>query len=292
MIGVALIKQCILNNVKVTAIVQPGTLKKNRLPKSSLISLFECDINNLLGLDVKGNIDIFYHIAWADIDKDGRKSCEKQFHNIKYTLDAINLAKNLGCKKFIGVGSQAEYGRVSVPLNGSTPVDPETAYGVAKYTAGKFARIECERLWIKYNWIRILSVYGSNDKDSTLIKTFIDSCRNNKSLALSPCTHIWDYLYEDEAGRALLAIGEKGVDGKTYCLGSGTGRPLKEYLEVIRNIVNANYQPDYGKIPYVEKSIKYLCADISELTTDTGWKPEISFEEGIRKMIDPSPPPQ
>jgi nucleoside-diphosphate-sugar epimerase len=82
-----------------------------------------------------------------------------------------------------------------------------------------------------------------------------------------------------------LAIGEKGASGKIYCLGSGAGKPLKEYLEIIKYLVNPEYQPDYGKIPYTEKSIKYLCADISELIADTGWRPEISFEEGIRKML-------
>jgi nucleoside-diphosphate-sugar epimerase len=286
MLGIALIRQCIVNNVKVNAIVKPGSLKMNRLPKSDFISLFECDINNLLDLDVKGNVDLFYHIAWSDVDKDGRKSCEKQFRNIKYTLDAINLAKNLGCRKFIGTGSQAEYGRVEVPLNGSVPANPENAYGIAKYAAGKFGQLECERLQIKYNWIRVLSVYGHNDKNSTLIKTFMDSCRNNKPMALSLCTHIWDYLYEEDAGKALFAIGLKGVDDKIYCLGSGVGRPLKEYLEIMKDILNPNYIPEYGTVPYNKESITYLCADISELTADTGWKPEVSFEEGIKRIID------
>jgi nucleoside-diphosphate-sugar epimerase len=287
MLGIALIKQCVLNSVKVNAIVKPGSLKLNRLPKSNLITLFECDINNLPDLDIKGKVDLFYHIAWSNVDKDGRNSCEKQFCNIKYTLDAINLAQKIGCKKFIGTGSQAEYGRVSIPLNGSVPVNPETAYGIAKYTAGKFCQIECERLQIKYNWIRVLSVYGSNDKDGTLIQTFMDSCRNNKPMALSSCTHIWDYLYEEDAGRALFAIGLKGIDDKTYCLGSGVGKPLKEYLEIMKDIINPDYIPQYGTVPYSKDSVTYLCADISELSADTGWRPEVSFEEGIRMMITP-----
>jgi nucleoside-diphosphate-sugar epimerase len=289
MTGIALIKQCVKNNIKVLAFIRPGSLRINRLPQSDLITIFEYDLDNLNSVNlneiVLSGIDVFYHIGWNYTDKQGRNSCDKQIMNIQHTLDAVQLAKKMGCVKFIGVGSQAEYGRVSLPLNSAVPANPETAYGIAKYAAGRVSKIECERLEMAYNWIRVLSVYGINDNDDTLIKTFIDKCKNNQPMPLSACTHIWDYLYEDDAGRALLAIGGKGINRKTYCLGSGIGRPLKEYLEVIKNVINADYQPDYGRMPYTEKSIKYLCADTSELTADTGWRPEISFEEGARRMV-------
>jgi nucleoside-diphosphate-sugar epimerase len=289
MVGIALIKQCIQNNIAVLALVRPGSSRINRIPNSDLVTIVECDLDSLacfsISFDVMLPVDVFYHIGWDATDKKGRNSCEKQLRNIKYTLDAVSLAKRLDCKRFIGIGSQAEYGNSSKPLDGNVPVNPSIAYGVAKYAVGKFSKIECEELSLEHIWVRILSVYGVNDNDDTLIRTFIDKCKNNQPMPLSACTHIWDYLYEDDAGRALLSIGEEGISGKTYCLGSGTGMPLKEYLEVIKNMVNAEYQPDYGKIPYTGKSIKYLCADISELTADTGWKPEISFEEGIKKML-------
>jgi nucleoside-diphosphate-sugar epimerase len=289
MVGIALIKQCIKNNIAVLALVRPGSSRINRMPTSDLITTVECELDSLadfsISSDIMPSIDVFYHTGWGATDKTGRDSCEKQLKNIKHTLDAVSLAKRLGCRRFIGTDSQAEYGNSSKPLNGNVPVNPESAYGVAKYAAGKLSGMECERLEMEHIWIRILSVYGVNDNDDTLIRTFIEKCKNSQPMPLSACAHIWDYLYEDDAGRALLAIGEKGTSGKIYCLGSGAGRPLKEYLEVIKNMVNADYQLDYGKIPYAEKSIKYLCADISELIGDTGWRPEVSFEDGIGMVI-------
>jgi len=288
MIGIALINQCVLNNIKIYALVRMDSAKIKRLPKSDLISVLNCDFDKFLDFG-SGNItsppDTFYHIGWANTDKQGRNSPDKQLQNIQYTLDAVRLAKRLGCKKFVGIGSQAEYGRADSALNGDTPINPEIAYGIAKYAAGKFAKIECENLGLEFNWVRIVSVYGVNDNDNTLVKDFIHNCQNNRPMPLGPCTHIWDYLYEDDAGRALFAIGENGIDGKIYCLGSGTGKPLREYLEAIKNMINPGYKLDYGAFQYNEKSIRYLCADISELTADTGWKPAVSFEEGIRRTL-------
>jgi nucleoside-diphosphate-sugar epimerase len=289
MLGIALIKQCIRRSIKVIAFVRPCSSRTDRLPNSDLITIVHCELDDLANIKLTekdiGNPEIFYHFGWDHTDKKGRYICKEQIENLNYTLSAVQLAKKLGCKKFVGAGSQAEYGNLSSPLTSTTPIDPEIAYGVAKYAAGKFAQIECVVQNLEYSWVRILSVYGIYDNEDTLVKTFIFNCKNNYPMALGPCTHIWDYLYEDDAGLAFLAIGERGQNGKVYCLGSGTGKPLKEYLEIVKNIVNPKYTLQYGEIPYNEKSLKYLCADISELTHDTGWRPEVSFEEGIKKII-------
>ena len=294
MLGCALIQECLRNGVRVIALARKGSSKLSRLPESPLLTLIECDLDQMRELSVERvrgaaqslPVDCFYHFGWTFTDHEGRNSPEKQELNIRYTLDAVSLAGRCGCRKFVGAGSQAEYGRASVPLNGDVPCRPEVAYGVAKHAAGLLARMKCRELGIICNWVRILSVYGTNDSPSTLIKTFIGKCRSGEPMDLGPCTHQWDYLFEEDAGRAFFALGTKGVDGKIYCLGSGESRPLKEYLAEIAALVNPAYTgANYGAIPYGEKSVTYLKADISDLTADTGWKPAVSFRDGIGRML-------
>ena len=294
MLGCALIQECLRNGVRVIALARKGSSKLSRLPESPLLTLIECDLDQMRELSVERvqgaaqslPVDCFYHFGWTFTDHEGRNSPEKQELNIRYTLDAVSLAGRCGCRKFVGAGSQAEYGRASVPLNGDVPCRPEVAYGVAKHAAGLLARMKCRELGIICNWVRILSVYGTNDSPSTLIKTFIGKCRSGESMDLGPCTHQWDYLFEEDAGRAFFALGTKGVDGKIYCLGSGESRPLKEYLAEITALVNPAYTgANYGAIPYGEKSVTYLKADISDLTADTGWKPAVSFRDGVGRML-------
>ncbi|MBQ9539722.1 MAG: NAD(P)-dependent oxidoreductase [Treponema sp.] len=336
MIGCALIKECVKNNVCVIALVRKDSSKLSRLPASPLVKIVECDLDQMKDLDSEtvrkllpdnakpgtspdgqatsgaiggraaagaspdgratsgaidgqvttGTIDCFYHFGWTFTDHEGRNNPEKQEMNIRYTLDTISLASQCGCKKFIGAGSQAEYGRAAVPLNGDVPCRPEVAYGVAKYAAGLLAAMKCRELGLEFNWVRILSVYGTNDSPATLIKTFINNCKSNEPMKLGPCTHQWDYLFEDDAGLAFYILGNHGVDGKVYCLGSGDSRPLMEYLEEIRSLVNPSYSGAcYGAVPYNEKSVTYLRADISSLSSDTGWKPSVSFRDGIGRML-------
>jgi nucleoside-diphosphate-sugar epimerase len=69
-------------------------------------------------------------------------------------------------------------------------------------------------------------------------------------------------------------------------LGSGEARPLKEYILALRDAVDKKGRLALGAVPYSPTQVMYLCADPSALTEDTGWKPQISFAEGIEKTVE------
>ena len=162
MLGLALIRQCIQNNIKVIAFVRSDSSRLNRLPNSDLLEVVGCNLDVLadfkLNKKEQSDTEVFYHFGWSHTGKRGRPDCDKQLENLHYTLAAVRLAKRMGCRKFIGAGSQAEYGRSLIPLTSTTPVNPENAYGISKYAAGKFAKVECEKLGLDYVWVRVLSV--------------------------------------------------------------------------------------------------------------------------------------
>jgi nucleoside-diphosphate-sugar epimerase len=113
----------------------------------------------------------------------------------------------------------------------------------------------------------------------------INELRSGHSPEFTKCEQMWDYLYCDDAARAFLAVGDRGIDRKVYPLGSGNARRLSKYLESLRDAVNPDGALLFGKKEYYPHQPMFLCADISELTADTGWKPEVSFEEGIRRVM-------
>lgn len=287
MLGVATIKNCISKNISVLAFVRKGSSKIERLPSSPLVKIVECDLAQMKDFDGdKLSADVFIHFGWAFTDKTGRNDVSKQLENVQYTIDAVHLAKKLGCRKFVGAGSQAEYGTPNTILKEDTPVNPVVPYGVAKYAAGRFAKIECEKVGMEYNWVRILSVYGTNDLPGTLISQLIYNAKNNIPMGLSGCEQTWDYLFEDDAGRAFVAIAEKGVDGKVYNLGSGVGRKLKDFVQDVIDVVNPDYVPDYGKYAYSVTQPFMLQADVSNLVDDVNWSAKIQFMDGIARILD------
>jgi nucleoside-diphosphate-sugar epimerase len=285
MIGSALVGQALEKSIEVLCIVRKNSGRIDNIPKSEKVKVIFIDLSEYESLDISEKYDTFFHLAWDKTAGVSRDDVDIQLKNIQYALDAVHLAKRLGCSVFVGAGSQAEYGIVSESLKSNTPVNPQSGYGIAKYAAGKFSKLLCAQLGIRFNWLRILSVFGPLDGVHTVIMYAINELRAGNSPEFTKCEQMWDYLYSDDAARAFLAVGDRGFYGAVYPLGSGKQRRLSGYLEALRDIVNPNGILQFGKKEYYPHQPMFLCADTSELTNDTGWKPEISFEEGIKRII-------
>lgn len=287
-IGVALIEQCINENIEVYALCRKDSRRISNIPQSPLVHIIFCDLQEMSEFNddqIKG-ADVFYHFGWAATIGAGRNDMPLQIQNIQYTIDAVHLAKRLGCSVFVGAGSQAEYGRAEGKLNAEVPTFPENGYGMAKLCAGQMSRVECEKLGLKHIWTRILSIYGPYDGDATMITSTIKKLLNGQIPELTKGEQMWDYMYSKDVAKAFVALGDRGVHGKIYCLGSGQVRPLKEYIEILRDKIDVRAKLGFGEIPYAPKQVMYLCADISDLQNDTGFTPQISFEKGIQETID------
>ena len=289
MLGVATAEEWLKNGVgKIYAVVRESSPNLYRLPKDERIvkvGCEACDYDNLKDL-ISETCDVFYHMSWEGTGVKRNASVTGQSDNIRYTLEALKSAKRLGCTKFIATGSQAEYGLSN--LDKQSPdsyVNPCTAYGIAKYAAGKMAMIEAESLDISCIWVRVFSVYGKYDKSSSMITSSISKMLNREKVSFTSAEQMWDYLYSEDAGRALYLMGEKVNGNHVYCLGSGVKRPLKDYIEIIRDKIDKSLPLGIGDIPYPKNVVMNICADIETLTADTGWTPQIEFEEGIERTI-------
>lgn len=286
-IGTALIKELICSGIEVLVLTRKESKRNVNIINHSLLRVKYCSMEELCEIqnDTGKTYDVFYHLAWAGAAGPGRNDMYLQNQNVKYALDAVGAAHRFGCKMFIGAGSQAEYGRVEGRLKPDTPVFPEMGYGYAKLCAGQMTREYSRQLGMQHIWVRILSVYGPNDGPQSMVMSTINKLRAGEIPELTKGEQLWDYLYSKDAARALRLLGEKGRDGKVYVLGSGSARPLAEYIKIIRDLVAPKQNIALGAIPYGEKQVMYLCADIDDLKRDTGFEPQYSFKAGIAETV-------
>lgn len=281
MIASALLRYAIKNGDEAIAIVRPNSSRMANLPQG--VKVMECDLKDYMTFEPTEKADLFFHLAWAKTSVFGRDDAMTQEQNIAYTLGAVELARKMGATAFIGAGSQAEYGRKEEPIGSFTSVDPESGYGIAKYAAGKLSFLACEKAGIRHEWTRILSIFGKGDASTTLISYLADCMKRGESPVLTKCEQIWDYLYVEDAARALYLVGTKGVHGKTYPIGSGRGRKLSEYVLTMRDVLNPTLSIEFGGKEYYPHQPMYLVADLEELTKDTGFTPSYTFKEGIEE---------
>lgn len=287
-IGYAVIQKCIERQWEVYALVRPGSERNKRIPLKGNIHIIECDlsdIDKLCKLKECQGADYFLHLGWSGTFGNARNDVNLQMLNVQYAKNACITAAELGCSVFLFAGSQAEFGRVEGVLNGSVLPNPETAYGTAKLQAGCETAMLCKQYNLRHLYFRILSVYGPADGEKTMIMSTIRQLLNGMSPKFTPGEQLWDYLYSEDAANALLLACEKGKSDTIYCLGSGKAKPLKDYIRTIGSIVNADIALGIGAIPYGERQVMHLCADISPLEEDFGFCPEVDFAEGIQRTV-------
>lgn len=286
-IGMALLQKCIEKNIRVLAICHKNSRRIRQIPKHPLIEVLEADMQeyDTIVLPVYRQYNVLYHLAWQGTFGAARNDMELQTDNIRYTLAALRLAQRLGCNTFVGAGSQAEYGRAGGMISSATPTFPENGYGMAKLCAGQMSRQICMQEGMRHLWVRILSVYGPYDGDNTMVISSLKKMMYHEDTSFTKGEQLWDYLYSEDAAQALLQLGIHGKNGKVYCLGSGQARPLSTYIQMMQHITGSKGNLGIGTMPYSENQVMHLCADIQELTQDTGFVPETSFEEGIRRTV-------
>lgn len=285
-IGTALINKLLEKKIEMLIICR-NNKNISRIPINKLITIKFCELKDYKDLinDTGKKYDVIYHFAWDGTTGDKREDIYLQNNNIKYSLDAVNLGKRFGCKKFIGAGSQAEYGRTNINLTDKTPTFPETGYGIAKLCAGQMTRKLCQELKMKHIWTRILSVYGPYDNKNSLIMTAINKISNKQELKVTKCEQVWDYIYSKDVAEILYLLSKKGKNERIYVIGSGKNKKLKEYITILRNEINPNYELKFGDIQYSDNQVMHLCADTSVLKNEIKFENKYSFEEGIKELI-------
>lgn len=287
-LGTALIKKFLAAETEAYIICHPGSRRTQAIPDHPLLHKIDCDMSDYASLPEKigTTVDAFFHFAWlGTADHNNRMNMPLQAKNIEYTLDAVQAARELGCSVFIGAGSQAEYGRVDGVIHPDTPANPIGGYGMAKLCAGQMTRVMCRSYGIRHVWPRVLSTYGIGDNPSTLVSVVVRKLLAGEKPSLTAGEQIWDYLFSDDAAEAFYDMALRGRDGAVYVLGSGRTKPLREFMEIIRDAIDPALPLGIGDIPYYPDQAMHLEADRSSLTADTGWSPRTTFEDGIRRVI-------
>ena len=187
-------------------------------------------------------IDVWIHFAWDGVGSAGRSDTNIQIENIQNAKKAYLYAKLLGARKFLFAGSQAEYGRGNhrVPL----PVSP---YGKAKLSFGRWATEQSllseiyDDAPMQFIHMRIYSVYGSGDHETSLVNTVLRAALRHEAITLGPCEQRWNYLEVHDLVRAIrILLSSEDTRTGIYDIAGTDSRRLKTYV-IAMNAIAARF---------------------------------------------------
>ena len=286
-IGSWLAQELLSNGYRITLIVRQASRLIKSVADDPNCTIVEKNIRDISADDfLQNGYDIGFHLAWGGVSTEHKNDRDIQLENIEIALKIMDLFNALGCKKIVASGTVAEYVFCEDIMNVNERQTPNDLYGAAKVSAHYFLEVRARQLDQDFIWAVIPSTFGERRRDDNIITYTIKSLLNREKPSYGNLQQMWDFLYVSEVARALRMIGESGIPGKVYGIGSGQYKPLREYIEMIRDIIDPDLPLGIGEIPSMSSQTFSSCVNTYDLIRDTGFSPRISFEQGIKRTID------
>ena len=279
---------------------------------------------------VPNDLDAIIHFAWDGVGSKGRENPEIQEQNLLMSRGFYQWGLQTGVKYFLFAGSQAEYGRGT-----RENPEPVSAYGKAKLSFSRYGLSggraaedsafpkQCFRSFedkeeaelekaketeqkaeqkaeqenpMKFLDLRIYSVYGVGDHETTLVHTLVQAVLAGRSMDLSPCSQMWNFMEARDLARAIAFLLEGGFGSGTYDLCSQDSRPLKDYVLEIESLGKAFLEKKEGKTLSTSSSLLRFGERASNAEGpvdlkpsvrdmyDRGFQEKISFQQGIEEL--------
>lgn len=245
------------------------------------------EIESLNKIPEIAGIDTLYHFAWTGVNAIVRNEAEVQVQNVMFGLKVMEFAEYNNIRRVIVPGSAAEVSCGDGVITGKETSAPSDMYGAAKVATRYICQAYARQHNIELIWTLITSIYGPGRNDNNLISYVIQTLLKGGKPSTTGLEQQWDYLYVDDLINALVLLGQKGVGGKVYPIGSGEHKQMREYVEIIRNLIDLSLPLGVGEIPYKNPDkIDNQVLDISALKEDTGFEVEYCFVKGISNTIN------
>jgi len=229
--------------------------------------------------------DTVFHAGWYGVTGPYRNDPQQISRNLQSTAALVSLAAQAGCRTFVALGSQAEYGPRNQILDENAPTEPTSTYGVAKLCAFQLSRHLARQAGMRFAWVRIFSTYGPRDNPDNMIPALVRSLLNREKPRLTAGEQLWDYLYAQDAAEAIASVAQAAGAEGVFNLGSGTVQTIRQTVEQIRDLIDPSLPLGFGEVPYRPDQVMHLQADISRLTATTGWSPHTTMSEGLAKTV-------
>ncbi len=227
--------------------------------------------------------DVCIHLAWYAKPGEYLHSLE----NVDLMGATVRFAAKLaeiGCGRFVGIGTCFEYDTDAGYLSETTLLKPTFLYSAAK--AGTYMTLNNLALGdMTMAWARLFYLYGPYENERRLVPSVVRAVLREEEARCTPGGQIRDFLHVEDAAAALWSIAQSTAAGAIN-VGSGSPVSVAHLATAIGEIMERPDLIKIGALPYAKGDPPFVCANTGRLCTETGWRPRFRLREGLKNAIE------
>ena len=221
--------------------------------------------------------------------------------NVIGTMNLLNAAKkqwkdNSSGKRFYHISTDEVYGSLGAEglFTETTSYDPNSPYSASKAASDHFVRAYGETYGLPYVLTNCSNNYGPYHFPEKLIPLFINNIINKKPLPVyGDGNYTRDWLFVEDHAVAIDLVFHEGNNHETYNIGGFNEWKNIDLVKLLCQIMDTKLNRTLGEsaelITYVKDrpghDLRYAI-DASKINRELGWKPSVTFEEGLERTID------
>lgn len=226
---------------------------------------------------------VFHFAGIGDIVPSIEEPVRYMETNVLGTVRVLQSARKAHVKKLVYAASSSCYGLAATPTNEEHLINPQYPYALSKYQ-GESAAFHWHQVYkLPVNSVRIFNAYGTRVRTTgaygAVFGVFLKQKLQGKPYTVvGDGTQTRDFLYVTDVAKAFLAAAETSYVGEIWNLGAGNPQSINYLVELLGGS-GVEYLPKRPGEP------ECTWADITKITKELGWRPEVPFAEGVQRML-------
>jgi GDP-4-dehydro-6-deoxy-D-mannose reductase len=240
---------------------------------------------------------ILHLASFSSVSKSWNEPINSFSNNTNIFLNLVEIIRNnkINCR-ILSVGSSEEYGNVPaecIPIKETVPTRPVSPYAIARVSQEMLTQCYVSSYGLDIILTRSFNHIGPGQRELFVVPSFAKQIlenikggqTSNMKLLTGDVSIIRDFLDVRDVVKAYHLLLKKGVRGEIYNICSGTGRSLKEIIDIFSDLLNIKITIEVDKERIRPGDNKVIIGDNSKIKEQIGWTPEIPFIDSLREII-------
>lgn len=208
--------------------------------------------------------------------------------NVKGTLNICQAARDAGCGRVLVTSTSEVYGTaLRVPIDEEHPRQPQSPYSASKIGADALAMSFNHAFGLPVTLVRPFNTYGPRQSARAIIPTIISQiAAGSRVIKVGDLTPTRDFNFVTDTAAGFIAIAKsEATVGEEVNIATGTEVSMRETLDTIARVMEADvtFETDPERLRPRDSEVFRLCGSNAKIKRLTGWSPQVSLEEGLRR---------